>query len=246
MQRTKAVIVALSVSIAIPAHAQFGSLFQNVVESAAKQAVQQGAQQGVQQGVTQAVIGTTAQPVAPVATGPTMVNGCYFNLPAPPPGVVLNPDSNGNGCVDQNETNAYVYAVQAAYNAAQARGAAVAAPSNSTALGSVVGSAMAVKNAGGTGNAAAWVAGQNALGAAANAARAQPVQPQVVAANPVDLNGDGIVTAEEVAAHQTRVTAAGSMVAQPPVQGAQNVVSNTTSEVVSGAVSGALKGLFGH
>ena len=172
-----------------------------------------------------------------------MVNGCFFNLPAPPPGMALNPDSNGNGCVDQSEANTYVYAVQVAYNAAQSRGAA--APANNSALGSVVGSAMAVKNAGGTGNAAAWVAGQNALGAAANAARAQPAQLQV-AANPVDLNADGIVTAEEVAAYQSRVTSANGLVAQAPVPSAQGAVSNATSEIVSGAVSGALKGLFGH
>lgn len=230
---------AVTFCISAPAFAQFGSIFQSAVENAAKQAVQQGTQQGVQQGVVQAINGAPAQPVAALA--PIMQNGCYFNLPAMPPGVQFNADLNSNGCVDQNEFATYMQVYQSAMASAAQRQPTPSASGN--AAGAVLGSAVAARNAGLNGNATAWVAGQNALGAAVSAAHAQPpAQAQVIAANPVDFNGDGIVTAEEVAAYQARSAAANGAVPA----GAQGAVSNTTSEVVSGAVSGALKGLFGH
>lgn len=207
--------VALALGISAPAFAQLGGLFQNAIQNAAKQAVQQGVEQGVQQGVTQAVVGSPAPAAQPV--GPMMANGCYVNLPAMPTGVQFNADMNANGCVDQNEFVTYMQVHQSA-TASAAQRQPVAAPAAGSALGSVVGGAIAVKNAGGTGNAAAWVAGQNAIGAAAQAAQGQPQQ---VAANPADVNA-------------------------VPAQGAQGAVSNATSEVVGGAVSGALKGLFGR
>jgi hypothetical protein len=235
MHHAKFAAAVFFATAALPAFAQFGGLLQNVIGNAAKQAVQDGAQQGLQQGVTQAIVGTPAQ--APQPAGPMLANGCYVNLPALPPNVQLNPDMNANGCVDQNEFTTYMQVYQNAV--AQAQPVAAPAAPAGNALGSVIGGAMAVKNAGGTGNAAAWVAGQNAIGAAANAARGQPQQAAV---NPTDANGDGVLTAEEIAAYQTRVAAANGVAAPAPAQ----VVSNATSDVVSGAVGGALKGLFGR
>ena len=240
MRHTRIAIATIFAATAAPAFAQFGAMFQSVVENAAKQAVQQGAQQGVQQGVTQAIVGNPAQPVA--MTAPIMQNGCFFNLPAMPPGVQFNADLNNNGCVDQNEYATYMQVYQSAMaSAAQRQPAAPVAPSAASGIASaVVGSAIAGRNAGLNGNATAWVAGQNAIGAAANAARGQQVQQQI---NPADFNGDGVVTAEEIAAYQARVVASNGVIAQPTAQGA---VTNATAEVVGGAVNGALKGLFGR
>lgn len=232
MRKKRMLVATLALGLSTPGFAQLGALFQGAIENAAKQAVQQGVEQGVQQGVTQAVASAPTQGAA----APIVQNGCYYGLPpAPPSAQSFNPDLNGNGCVDRNEYATYLQVIQGAQ--ANVTAQQPAAANTGSALGSALGGAMAVKNAGGTGNAAAWVAGQNALGAAANAARGQPA----AAVNPADANGDGVATADEIANYQARIAAANGVTAVPA-----QAVNNATAEVVSGAVSGALKGLFGR
>lgn len=221
----KIIAMAVCAACSTPAFAQLGGLFQGVLENAAKQAIQQGAEQGIQQGVAQAIAGASAQQpgAAAPAAAPVVQNGCYFNLPAMPPGVQFNADLNGNGCVDQNEYATYLQVYQSALLAATQRQAAASTgtpAATNNAVGAALGSAIAVRNAGLTGNAAGWVAGQNALGAAVHAARAQAAQQQPMTVAPVGVAA--------------------------PATGVEGVVGNAAAEVVSGAVSGALKGLFGR
>lgn len=235
----------------LPAAAQFGGLFQSMVESAAKQAVQQGVQQGVAQGVQQAVAGQPAATQA--AQAPIIQNGCYFNLPPAPASLKnFNPDMNGNNCVEQGEYATYLQLVQNAGGVqsqqAVVPSAAPASPLTNALVGTVVGGAVQSATGGGgvpsvpiTGKAAAWVAGQNALGAVANAAHGNT--PVVGAAalpgtvNPADTNGDGVLTAQEIADHQTRAAAAA---------GPAGVAGQAVGNAAAGAVGGVLKGLFGR
>jgi hypothetical protein len=186
----------------------------------------------------------------PQSGAPIIQNGCYFNLPPAPANLKnFNPDLNGNNCVEQNEYGTYIQLLQNASAATPPVQSAVAtapapSPVASALVGAVVGSAMQGGGAPSvplTGKAAGWVASQNAIGAVGNAIHGNT--PIVGAAalpgttNPGDTNGDGILTAQEIADHQARMAAS---------VGVGGVAGQAVGNATAGAVGGMLKGLFGR